>query len=234
MRRRKPSVFAQTEWMTKPYIGKPRTIFDRLGDVYVLLPDIMSRFDEIIASGHDAGKESLICDAEILLSEIDSVSNYITPNLMQDLRSSRLLSSTIAKSHAFLSASDCFMKVAFCIPKVYIFSMLCRLSPNSSYELQLKDYCHIIIQQSELVLGMVDIGRRGYMALGLSTVVISSPDSEQKKRAYKLLKAQEKTGGIEDYIGVMIINSIPYGELSAHLWDDVSTDVVPWEEDDKP
>ncbi|KAH8588817.1 hypothetical protein B0O99DRAFT_353294 [Bisporella sp. PMI_857] len=220
LRQRRASIFARTEWMTRPFVGQPRTAFDRMGDVFILLPDLFLRLDHL-APGDDGN--ALKKDAEILAAELDDINKILVVLNIEKEVEMIAYSQGFRRNHTIL-ATQLYVSMLHHTACILVFSILCKLNPQTSEDtFALEAHCNGILEKGDQVLRMDVEGFFTAMVTPYLTVAIWGPLEAQRLAAKKVLESRTDTMHLEFCLAQLMVDSLQYGEMPAHAWGDAVT-----------
>ena len=206
--------------MALPFVDQPRTIGDRLGDVFLLLPALLSRLDEIKSPDDDPG---LKADANLLLSELEGMHDFFQADMKADVDS--FANSEEFKNNPMLVVMKLLISMLHHTAVVLVASVSYKLNSWSLMDsVTMAARCAAILKQVNEVLSMNIDGLFAGVVTSLMVVVIWSPIAEQRESARKILQWRKDEKGLEDCLNTLIVDSIQYGQKPAHTWVEISSE----------
>jgi len=205
--------------MVLPFTTQTRTIGDRLGDVFLLLPALLSRLDMIKHPGDDP---ELKADADLLLSELAEMHDFFQADMKGDVDS--FANSEEFKDNPMLLATKILISVLHHTAVVLVASVCYKLNSESLVDsVTMAARCAAILKQVDDVLSLNLAGLFAGVVTSLMVVVIWSPIAEQREAARRILQQRRDEKGIEDCLNNLIMDSIQYGEKPAHTWAETTS-----------
>ena len=200
--------------MALPFATQTRNIGDRLIDVFLLLPALLSRLDKMKSPGDDP---ELKADAHILLSELAGMHDCFQADMKGDVNSFE--NSEEFKNNPMLLVTKILISVLHHTAVVLVASVSCKLNSHSLVDsVTIAAGCAAILKQVNEILSMNIDGIFAGVVTSVMVVVIWSPIAEQREAARKVLQWRKDEKGIEDCLNTLILDSIQYGEKPAHTW----------------
>ena len=206
--------------MALPFATHTRTIGDRLGDVFLLLPALLSRLDKMKSPGNDP---DLKIDADLLLSELAGMHDFFQADMKGDINS--YANSEEFKNNPMLLVIKILISILHHTAVLLVASVSYKANSDSLMDsVTMAARCAAILKQVDDILSMNIEGIFPSIVTSLMVVVIWSPIAEQREAARKVLQRRKDEKGIEDCLNTLIMDSIQYGEKPAHTWIEATSE----------
>jgi len=206
--------------MALPFATQTRTVGDRLGDVYLLLPALLSRLDNMESQGEDP---DLKADADLLLSELAGMHDFFQADMIGDVNS--FANSEEFKTNPMLVVTKILISILHHTAVVLVASVSYKLNSGTIVDsITMAARCAAILKQVDEVMSMNIDGLFAGVVTSLMVVVIWSPIAEQREAARIILQRRKDEKGIEDCLNTLIMDSIQYGEKPAHTWAAITSE----------